>query len=139
MLLDGVDLAAKTNSFIRKDPNFTSRASEEIFNLMIDEIVLGLCFDIHKSIKTGRKAGFLSRASHLPHPRLLLGDPADSRGRAPDPDRGARGRVRAARGDAHRPPQPQGGAADRVPQLQQQDAGGKQVGRVRGALQSNKA
>ena len=53
MLLDGVDLAAKTNSFIRKDPNFTSRASEEIFNLMIDEIVLGLCFDIHKSIKTG--------------------------------------------------------------------------------------
>jgi len=53
MLLDGVDLAAKTASFMRKDPSFASRASEEIFNTMIDEIVLGLCFDIHKSIKTG--------------------------------------------------------------------------------------
>ena len=65
MLLDGVDLAAKTNSFIRKDPNFTSRASEEIFNLMIDEIVLGLCFDIHKSIKTGRLAGCRSSETNL--------------------------------------------------------------------------
>ena len=77
MLLDGVDLAAKTNSFIRKDPNFTSRASEEIFNLMIDEIVLGLCFDIHKSIKTGRLARCRDK-TELFSPRLLLGDPADS-------------------------------------------------------------
>ena len=54
MLLEGVDLAAKTASFMRKDPDFASRASEEIFNLMLDEIVLGVCFDIHKSIKTGQ-------------------------------------------------------------------------------------
>ena len=53
MLLEGVDLAAKVASFMRKDPNFASRASEEIFDLMLDEIVLGVCFDIHKSIKTG--------------------------------------------------------------------------------------
>ena len=53
MLLEGVDLAAKVASFLRKDPNFASRASEEIFDLMLDEIVLGVCFDIHKSIKTG--------------------------------------------------------------------------------------
>ena len=53
MLLDGVDLASKTASFMRKDPNFASKASEEIFNLMLDEIVLGLCFDIHKTITTG--------------------------------------------------------------------------------------
>ena len=53
MLLEGVDLAAKIASFLRKDPNFASRASEEIFDLMLDEIVLGVCFDIHKSIKTG--------------------------------------------------------------------------------------
>ena len=95
---------------------------------MIDEIVLGLCFDIHKSIKTGRLAGGRDKPE-LFSPRLLLGDPADSGGRAPNPDRGARGRVRTARGDPHRPPQPQGRAADRVPQLQQQDAGGQQVGR----------
>ena len=53
MLLEGVDLAAKVASFMRKDPNFAPRASEEIFDLMLDEIVLGVCFDIHKSIKTG--------------------------------------------------------------------------------------
>jgi len=53
MLLEGVDLAAKVASFMRKDPSFASRASEEIFDLMLDEIVLGVCFDIHKSIKTG--------------------------------------------------------------------------------------
>ena len=53
MLLEGVDLSAKVASFLRKDPNFASRASEEIFDLMLDEIVLGVCFDIHKSIKTG--------------------------------------------------------------------------------------
>ena len=53
MLLDGVDLAAKTASFLRKDPDFINRASEEVFDTMIDEIVLGLCFDIHKSIKIG--------------------------------------------------------------------------------------
>ena len=53
MLLEGVDLAAKVASFLRKDQNFASRASEEIFDLMLDEIVLGVCFDIHKSIKTG--------------------------------------------------------------------------------------
>ena len=58
MLLDGVDLAAKTTSFMRKDPNFVSKASEEIFNLMLDEIVLGLCFDIHKTIKTGFRKDF---------------------------------------------------------------------------------
>ena len=38
---------------MRIDPNFASKASEEIFNLMLDEIVLGLCFDIHKTITTG--------------------------------------------------------------------------------------
>ena len=53
MLLDGVDLAAKTSSFLRKDHNFSLRASEDIFNQMLDEIVLGICFDIHKSIRTG--------------------------------------------------------------------------------------
>ena len=53
MLLDGVDLAAKASSFLRKDHNFASRASEEIFNQMVDEIVLGMCFDIHKSVRTG--------------------------------------------------------------------------------------
>ena len=37
MLLDGVDLASKTASFMRKDPNFASKASEEIFNLMLDQ------------------------------------------------------------------------------------------------------
>ena len=59
MLLDGVDLASKTASFMRKDLNFASKASEEIFNLMLDEIVLGLCFDIHKTIKTGLYSNFL--------------------------------------------------------------------------------
>ena len=53
MLLDGVDLAAKTQSFIRKDPGFAAAAAEEIFNMMVDEAVLGVCFDIHKLIKTG--------------------------------------------------------------------------------------
>ena len=61
MLLDGVDLASKTASFMRKDPNFASKASEEIFNLMLDEIVLGLCFDIHKTIKTGLHSNSLYR------------------------------------------------------------------------------
>ena len=53
MLLDGVDLAAKTSSFLRKDQNFACRASEDIFNQMVDEIVLGLCFDLHKTIRVG--------------------------------------------------------------------------------------
>ena len=53
MSLDRVVLKDKVASFIKKDPDFASKASEEIFNQMLDEIVLGLCFDIHKSIKTG--------------------------------------------------------------------------------------
>lgn len=53
MLLDGVDLSAKTQSFMRKDANFANKASEEIFNMMVDEVVLGVCFDVHKLIKTG--------------------------------------------------------------------------------------
>ena len=33
MMFDGVNLPAKTASFIGKDPNFDSKASEEKFNL----------------------------------------------------------------------------------------------------------
>lgn len=53
MLLEGLDLAAKTASFLKKDPSFLTVASEEVFETMVDEIVLGLCFDIHRSIKSG--------------------------------------------------------------------------------------
>ena len=127
MLLEGVDLAAKVASFMRKDPNFSSRASEEIFDLMLDEIVLGVCFDIHKSIKTGEKLLILNQVIHLDNSRHLLRDPVDCRGLAPHPSCGARGRVRPPRGHPHWAPHPQGGAADRVPQLQQPDTGRKQV------------
>ena len=66
MLLDGVDLAAKTSSFLRKDHNFSLRASEDIFNQMLDEIVLGICFDIHKSIRTGCYAAMQLTAEESP-------------------------------------------------------------------------
>ena len=126
MLLEGVDLAAKVASFMRKDPNFASRASEEIFDLMLDEIVLGVCFDIHKSIKTGENWMELENYDPIyiiDDPRNLLCYPADCRGLAPYPSGGARGRVRAPRGHPHRAPDPQGGASDRVSQLQQPDTG----------------
>jgi len=66
MLLDGVDLAAKTSSFLRKDPTFASRASEDIFHQMLDEIVLGICFDIHKTIRTGSYSALQLTAEESP-------------------------------------------------------------------------
>ena len=42
MSLDRVVLKDKVASFIKKDPDFASKASEEIFNQILDEIVLGM-------------------------------------------------------------------------------------------------
>jgi len=69
MLLEGLDLAAKTASFLKKDPTLLATASEEVFDTMIDEIVLGLCFDIHRNIKTGSYAAIqLTQAESPPMP-----------------------------------------------------------------------
>jgi len=69
MLLEGVDLAAKTASFLNKDPTLLTTASEEVFDTMVDEIVLGVCFDIHRSIKCGSYAAIqLTQAESPPMP-----------------------------------------------------------------------
>ena len=56
MLLEGVDLAAKTASYLKKDPSLLVTAAQDVFDTMVDEIVLGVCFDIHRSIKCGSYA-----------------------------------------------------------------------------------
>jgi len=53
MLLEGVDLAAKTASIFKNDPSLKDLAAEDIFNTLVDEISLGICFEIHRSIKIG--------------------------------------------------------------------------------------
>jgi len=53
MLLEGVDLAAKTASILKNDPSIKDLAAEAVFESMVDEISLGICFDIHRSIKIG--------------------------------------------------------------------------------------
>jgi len=69
MLLEGVDLAAKTASYLKKDPSLLVKASEDVFDTMIDEIVLGVCFDIHRSIKCGSYAATqLTQAESPPMP-----------------------------------------------------------------------
>jgi len=69
MLLEGVDLAAKTASFLNKDISLLNIATEDVFESMVDEIILGLCFDIHKSIKTGSyHAVQLTQAESPPMP-----------------------------------------------------------------------
>jgi hypothetical protein len=69
MLLEGLDLAAKTASFLKIDPTLLTTASEEVFDTMIDEIVLGLCFDIHRNIKSGAYSAIqLTQAEAPPMP-----------------------------------------------------------------------
>jgi len=53
MLLEGVNLAAKTASYLKKDPGLMEVASEDVLDTMIDEVILGFCFDIHRAVKTG--------------------------------------------------------------------------------------
>lgn len=53
MLLEGVSLAAKTASLIKKDPGMVEQLTEEVLDTMVDELIIGLCFEIHRNIKTG--------------------------------------------------------------------------------------
>jgi len=53
MLLEGVDLAAKVAGYLKKDPRLLRLAAEDIFATMMDDIILGICFDLHRSVKNG--------------------------------------------------------------------------------------
>jgi len=53
MLLEGVDLAAKTASILKNDPSIKDIAAEQVFETMLEEIAIGICFEIHRSIKIG--------------------------------------------------------------------------------------
>jgi len=69
MLLEGVDLAAKTASYLKKDSSLLVTASQDVFDTMVDEIILGICFEIHKSIKCGSYAATqLTQAESPPMP-----------------------------------------------------------------------
>ena len=69
MLLEGTDLRAKTASLLAADSGLASSASQTVFDTMVDEIVRGLCFDIHRTIKTGAfTAVQLTQEDRPPHP-----------------------------------------------------------------------
>ena len=69
MLLEGTDLRAKTTSLLAADSGLASSASQTVFDTMVDEIVRGLCFDIHRTIKTGAfTAVQLTQEDRPPHP-----------------------------------------------------------------------
>jgi len=52
MLIEGGDLSSKLSAYLKKDPRLLQRAAEDVFNTMIDDIILGICFDIHRNVKT---------------------------------------------------------------------------------------
>ena len=69
MLLEGTDLRAKTASLLAADPGLASSASQTVLDTMVDEIVRGLCFDIHRTIKTGAYTAVqLTQEDRPPHP-----------------------------------------------------------------------
>jgi len=51
MLLEGVDLSAKVAAYLKKDPRLLHRAAEDILNTLVDDIILGICFDVHRTTK----------------------------------------------------------------------------------------
>jgi len=38
---------------VSRYPDVANTAAEHVFNNLVDEVVLGFCFDIHRAVKTG--------------------------------------------------------------------------------------
>jgi len=68
MLLEGVDLSAKVAGYLKKDPRLLQRASEDILETLIDDVVLGICFDLHRAVKTGIYEAIEYEDNSAPHP-----------------------------------------------------------------------
>ncbi len=51
MLLEGMDLKALVSAIRRQCPEEDlDHAVDHIANLIIDEVVLGICFEVHRSV-----------------------------------------------------------------------------------------
>lgn len=68
MLLEGVDLSAKVAGYLKKDPRLLQRASEDILDTLVDDIILGICFELHRAVKTGLYEAMDYEDNSTPHP-----------------------------------------------------------------------
>lgn len=59
-------MATKVASYLKKDPRLLHQAAEDVLDTMIDEIILGVCFDIHRSAKIGALEVILGDAAPEP-------------------------------------------------------------------------
>jgi len=68
MLLEGVDLSAKVAGYLKKDSRLLQKASEDILDTLVDDVILGICFDLHRAVKTGLYEAMDCDDNNAPHP-----------------------------------------------------------------------
>jgi len=46
-------LSAKVSTYLKKDPRLLNVAAQDVLDTMVDDVILGICFDLHRAVKSG--------------------------------------------------------------------------------------